>query len=29
VQVINVALPAGLISVDDAARRMDDACYQK
>jgi multiple sugar transport system substrate-binding protein len=29
VQVINVALPAGLISVDDAAKRMDDACYQK
>ena len=29
VQVINVALPAGLISVDDAAKRMDEACYQK
>jgi len=29
VQVINVALPAGLINVDDAVKRMNDACYQK
>jgi multiple sugar transport system substrate-binding protein len=29
VQVINVALPAGLISVDDAVKRMNDACYQQ
>jgi multiple sugar transport system substrate-binding protein len=29
VQVINVALPAGLISVDDAVKRMDEACHQQ
>jgi hypothetical protein len=25
-QVMNVALPAGLISVDDATTKMDQAC---
>ena len=29
VQIINVALPAGLISVDDAVKHMNDACYQQ
>jgi multiple sugar transport system substrate-binding protein len=28
VQVINVGLPAGLVSVDDAVKRMNAACYK-
>ena len=28
VQVINVGLPAGLVSVDDAVKQMNAACYK-
>jgi len=28
VQVINGALPAGLVTVDDAVKRMNAACYK-